>query len=131
MRKSALILSAALLALAASGPVAASASSTAPKPVKTVGACAKKVGGDMRLLEPKRLHRSAYGSCKAGEKKVELVTKAGLPKPVMVLPPKVQFKLGATVAICALGAPVAGVPSYDCSPVVPTPSPTPTPTVAQ
>ncbi|MFI6477346.1 hypothetical protein ACIBH1_05400 [Nonomuraea sp. NPDC050663] len=128
MRKSAIILSAALLALAASGPLAASAASSAPKPVKTVGVCAKKVGGDLRLLEPKNLARSAYGSCRAGEKKVKLPTVEGLPKPVMVLPPKVQFKLGATVAVCALGAPVAGVPSYDCTPVVPTPSPTVSPT---
>lgn len=32
------------------------------------------------------------------------------------LPAKVQFKMGATVAVCVKGADVAGIPAYECAP---------------
>jgi hypothetical protein len=123
--KSAILLSAGLIALGVSG--AATASAAAPAKPKQYGACANLKSGALRLLEPNHLRRSQYGKCKSGERKILLPTKNAIPAP-FVLPAKLQFKVGTQVSVCVKGADVNGVPAYDCPLPAPSPSPTPTAT---
>lgn len=63
-----------------------SASATAPIKVKSLGVCIKTSSGAWRVMEPKKLHRSQYGKCRAGERKILVPTVDGVPVPVVPSP---------------------------------------------
>ncbi|MFE3452366.1 hypothetical protein ACFXJ8_25930 [Nonomuraea sp. NPDC059194] len=129
--KSAILLTAATLALGVSG--VATASAAAPAKPKAYGACVSTKTGAMRLLEPNRLRKSQHGRCKSSERKIYLPTREAIPAP-FVLPAKFTISLDGVKGTCTRGADVAGVPDYACAKATPTPTPTvtvtatPTPT---
>lgn len=117
--KSAAVLSVLALGLAVGGTATASA---APAKPQAYGFCVNAKSGVVRMLEPLALRRSAYGACKAGERRILLPTRHAIPV-IPPVPATVVFKRGTAVETCTKTT--DAVLTYDCKTVIPSPSSSP------